>query len=139
MGGGSVLLIVFCFGRLIRVAHRFIWGGDGGSLLLIVACFESGIRIAHRLFSFGRGIRVAHHFFWGGGDLCCSLLLVLRVVFVLLIVFFVLGGGSVLLIVFFSFVRGIRVTNCFLFWEEDPCFSSLFALRGGSVFHYNCH
>jgi hypothetical protein len=23
LGGGSVLLIVFCFGRWIRVAHRF--------------------------------------------------------------------------------------------------------------------
>jgi hypothetical protein len=53
-----VLLIIFCFGREIRVAHRFllcerdtccssIFGR--GFVLLIVFCFGRGFRAAHRL------------------------------------------------------------------------------------------
>ena len=87
-----MLLFVFCFGKGIRVAHRFLfWEGHpcgssffvlgGGSLLFIVFLF------------------------WDGDPCCFSL--------------FVLGGGSVLLIVF-SFERGIRAAHRFLFWEYDP-------------------
>ena len=74
-----MLLIVFCFGRGIRVVHRLLfWEGDpscssvfvlgGGSLLLIVlfvlgggymllnvVCFERGFRVAHRFFVLGEG------------------------------------------------------------------------------------
>jgi hypothetical protein len=71
LGEGSLLLIAVSFGRVIRVAHRFLfWDGDPCCSLF---------------FCFGRRICVAQRFFalaWGS---------------VLLIVFFVLGGGFVLL------------------------------------------
>ena len=109
LAGGSVLLIVFCFGRGIRVVHRLLfWEGDpscssvfvlGGGSLLLIDLFVLG----------GGSMRCSTFFVLGGG----SVLLI--VVFfgrgsVLFIVFFVLGGGSVLLIIF-------------LFWEGDPCCS----------------
>ena len=54
-----MLLIVFYFGSVIRVVHRFLFrDGDpccfsffvlgGGSVLLIVFTFERGFRAAHR-------------------------------------------------------------------------------------------
>ena len=46
LGGRSVLLIVVCFGREIRVANRFFVLG-GGSVFLIVVCFGREIRAAH--------------------------------------------------------------------------------------------
>jgi hypothetical protein len=105
---GSVLLIVFCFGTGIRVAHRFLfWEGDpccspffvfgGGSILLIF--FGRGIRVAHRFFVLGGGsVLLIVFLFWEGG-LYRSLV-------------FDLGGGSVLLIVF-CFGRWIRVVHRF--------------------------
>ena len=68
-----MLLIVFCFERGIRVAHRFFVLG-GGSVLLIFILFWDGdlccssffvLRMGSVLlivFGFGRGIRVAHRF-----------------------------------------------------------------------------
>ena len=66
-----MLLIVFCFGSMIRVdLVFFVLGGDpccssffnlrGGSVLLIVCfCFGSGMRVAHSFVCFGRAIYVA--------------------------------------------------------------------------------
>ena len=64
----SGILIVFSFGRGIRVAHRCLFSEEnpccssflvlgGGSVLLIVFCF-------------GRGFRVAHRFLLWEGDPC---------------------------------------------------------------------
>jgi hypothetical protein len=82
-----VLFIVFvCFGREIRVAHRFLfWEGD---LCCSSFFFLGGRSVLLNVFCFGRDIRVAYRFFlFWEGDPCCSL-------------FFALEGGSVLLIVF---------------------------------------
>ena len=38
-----------------------------------------------------------------------------------------------MLLIVFWFWEGFRVAHRFLFWEEDPCCSLLFALGGGSV------
>jgi hypothetical protein len=54
-----VLLIVFCFGMEIRVAHGFFFGR--GPVLLIVFSFERGSVLLIG-FCFGRGIRVAYPF-----------------------------------------------------------------------------
>ena len=79
-----MLLMVFCFVRGIRVAHRFLGGVScclsffvlgGGFVLLIVFLFLEGDPCCSSFFALG-GIRVSHRFF-------------------------VLGGGSVLLIVFY--------------------------------------
>ena len=94
-----MLLIVFCFGRGIRVVHRLLfWEGDpscssvfvlgGGSLLRIVLFVLGGGSMLFNVVCFEREFRVAHRFF-------------------------VLGGGSVLFIVF-CFGSGIRVAYPFL-------------------------
>jgi hypothetical protein len=56
LGEGSVLLIVFCFGRWIRAAHRFL-------LCERDTCCSS---------IFWRGVRVAYRFLFWEGVSCCS-------------------------------------------------------------------
>ena len=91
-----MLLIIFCFGREIRVAHGFllcerdtccssIFGR--GFVLLIVFCFGRGFRAAHRLLL--EGVLCFSSPFALGGDPCFSS--------------------------FFCFGRRIRVAHRFLF------------------------
>ena len=70
-----MLLIVVCFGREIRVSHRF-FVLRGRSVFLIVFLFWEGDPCFSSFFCFGRGVRVVHRFIF----LCCDFVFVLWLV-----------------------------------------------------------
>ena len=98
-GWGSVLLLGFCFGRVILAAHSFVCFGRG--IYVDQRClFWEGIRVVHRFFVLGGGSVLLILFLFWEGDPCCSSS-------------FVLGGGSVLFLGF-CFGRGILAAYPFL-------------------------